>query len=254
MEISIMDAHYDPQTTVGQLVAERPGRSRIFETLKIDYCCGGKKPLAEACLKRGLDIDAVLEILHQADAQADQVDADAINPETLSLTDLADHIERTHHAYLRAEFPRLDKMTEKVLRVHGKAEPRLATVRQAYCDLRDELTSHMKKEENILFPMIRQTEQADSPVSFHCGSIANPIKQMELEHDHAGNALATIRTATDDFQPPEWACNTYRAMIDGLAQLESDLHLHIHKENNVLFPKAIKLEQEALAAFDHPKD
>ena len=249
-----MDAHYDPQTTVGQLVAERPDRSRIFETLKIDYCCGGKKPLAEACLKRGLDIDAVLETLRQADAQADQINADSVDPDTLSLTDLADHIEQTHHAYLRAEFPRLDKMTDKVLQVHGKAEPRLATVRQAYCDLRDELTSHMRKEEEILFPMIRQLEQTEGPIAFHCGSIANPIHQMEFEHEHAGNALATIRTATDDFQPPQWACNTYRAMIDGLAQLERDLHLHIHKENNVLFPKAIKLEHETLTASDHPKD
>ena len=249
-----MDTHYDPQTTVGQLVAERPGRSRIFETLKIDYCCGGKKPLAEVCLKRGLDIQAVLEILRQADAQADQINADDVDPDTLSLTDLADHIEQKHHAYLREEFPRLDTMTEKVFRVHGKNEPRLAVVRQAYCDLRDELTSHMKKEEKILFPMIRQLEQTDGPISFHCGSIANPIQQMEVEHEHAGNALATIRTATDDFQPPEWACNTYRAMLDGLAQLERDIHLHVHKENNILFPKAIDLEQQALAAFGQPKD
>ncbi|MCA9291143.1 MAG: hemerythrin domain-containing protein, partial [Phycisphaerales bacterium] len=165
----------------------------------------------------------------------------------LSLTDLADHIEREHHAYLRTELPRLDAMTEKVYRVHGAAEPRLGDVRRAFCAIRDELTTHMMKEERILFPMVRQLERSDGPVSLHCGTIAAPIRQMEAEHEHAGEALATIRTATDDFQPPEWACNTYRAMLDGLAQLERDMHAHVHKENNVLFPKALDRERQLQA-------
>jgi len=236
-----------PEMTVGQLVTESPGRSRVFETLKIDYCCGGKRPLSEACAKRGLDVQAVLDLLSKSDAEADR-GKDTVDPDALSLTDLADHIEKEHHAYLRTELPRLDAMTEKVSRVHGKSEPRLADVRQAFCALRDELTTHMVKEERILFPMIRELEQAKAPVSFHCGSIGNPIQQMEAEHEHAGDALVTIRTATDDFQPPEWACNTYRAMVDGLAQLERDLHLHIHKENNVLFPKALELEARLCTA------
>ena len=244
-----MDTLIDPQATVGQLVTERPGRSRVFETLKIDYCCGGKKPLSEACAKRGLDLQTVIELLQKADTKGgrseDMVDADG-----LSLTDLADHIEREHHAYLRTELPRLDAMTEKVYRVHGEAEPRLGDVRRAFCALRDELTTHMMKEEQILFPVVRQLEQSDRPVSFHCRTIADPIRQMEAEHEHAGDALATIRTATDDFEPPEWACNTYRAMLDGLAQLERDMHVHIHKENNVLFPKALALEAGTTAAAD----
>ncbi len=236
-----MPTQIDPQTTVGALVTERPARSRVFETLAIDYCCGGKKPLSEACAKRGLDPQAVIELIQEADDEGgrseDMIDADA-----LSLTDLADHIEREHHAYLRSELPRLDAMTEKVYRVHGEAEPRLGEVRRAFCALRDELTSHMMKEEQILFPLVRQLEQSDDPVSLHCGTIADPIRQMEAEHEHAGDALATIRTATDNFQPPDWACNTYRAMLDGLAQFERDMHVHIHKENNVLFPKALALE------------
>jgi len=239
-----MDTRIDPQTTVGQLVTERPSRSRVFETLKIDYCCGGKRPLAQSCQKRGLDVQAVIEILQSADAEADHADAQSIDPDAMSLTDLADHIEQTHHAYLREEFPRLDRITDKVRCVHGDADPRLAEVRQTFCAFRDELTSHMMKEEQILFPMIRQLEQSDGPLSFPCGSIANPIRQMEAEHDEAGDALAAMREATDDFQPPQWACNTYRAMLDGLAQLERDTHLHIHKENSVLFPKAIKFEAE----------
>jgi regulator of cell morphogenesis and NO signaling len=238
-----MDTHIDPQATVGQLVTDRPGRSRVFETLKIDYCCGGKRPLAEACGKRGLDTQAVVELLRKADAEADHGGAGTVDPVALSLTDLADHIEREHHAYLRRELPRLDRITEKVSHVHGEADPRLAEVRRAFCALRDELTSHMMKEETILFPMIRQLEQADGLPSSRCGSIANPIRQMETEHEHAGGALATMRAATDGFQPPEWACNTYRAMLDGLAHLERDMHQHVHKENNVLFPRALELEK-----------
>jgi regulator of cell morphogenesis and NO signaling len=244
-----MDKPIDPQATVGQLVTQHPGRSRVFETLNIDYCCGGKIPLSEACAKRGHDPMVVIGLLQKADAEGDQ-SGDMIDADALSLSDLADHIERAHHDYLRAELPRLDAMTDKVHRVHGESEPRLGDVRRAFCSLRDELTSHMVKEERILFPVIRQLEQSDGPVPIHSGTIADPIRQMEAEHEHAGDALATIRTATDDFQPPEWACNTYRAMLDGLSQLERDMHAHVHKENNVLFPKAIALEARTAAAAD----
>jgi len=227
--------------TVGQLVREKPSRYRVFESLKIDFCCGGKRLLSEACTQKGLDAQKVLEQLSMADAEPER-GVDTVDPDSMTLSDLADHIEREHHAYLRREFPRLDAITDKVVRVHGAKDPRLVVVRKAFCDLRDELTTHMMKEERILFPLIRQLEQAQGPVASNCGSVANPIRQMEAEHDDAGNALATIREATDEFQPPECACNTHRAMLDGLAQLERDLHLHIHKENNVLFPRAIELE------------
>jgi regulator of cell morphogenesis and NO signaling len=162
----------------------------------------------------------------------------------MTLTELADHIEATHHAYLKEELPRLDSMTEKVARVHGEHEPRLAQTRQAFLALKAELEPHMMKEERILFPIIRQLEQADGPLQFHCGSVANPIRQMEHEHDQAGNALAILSESTDRYTPPDWACNTYRAMLDSLARLESDMHQHVHKENNVLFPKAIRMEAQ----------
>ncbi len=236
-----MKTHIDPQTTVGQLVTERPGRSRVFETLKIDFCCGGKKSLNEACAKRGIDPEAVIELLEKADAEGAQSD-DIVDADSLSLTELADHIEREHHAYVRAELPRLDVMTEKVNRVHGETEPRLAEVRGAFCALRDEMTTHMAKEEQIVFPMVRQLEQSNGAVSHRGETIADSIRRMETEHELAGDALATIREATDNFTPPMWACNTYRAMLDGLAQFETNLHVHIHKENSVLFPKAIALE------------
>ncbi|MDP0496514.1 MAG: iron-sulfur cluster repair di-iron protein [Verrucomicrobiota bacterium JB024] len=228
------------QTTVGELVRERPARSRVFEQHRIDYCCGGKRPLAEVCAERGLDLDKILSEL-QASDQADTrlVDADA-----MGLAELADHIVATHHAYLREEMPRLDFMTRKVAAVHGDTEPRLRQIREVYVAFQEELTAHMMKEEQILFPMIREIETATAAPQFHCGSLANPIAQMESEHDSAGDALAQFRSLTDDYTPPEWACNTFRALYDALANLEQNMHQHVHKENNVLFPKALRREAE----------
>lgn len=232
----------DSNSTVGDFVRENPDRARVFESLRIDYCCGGKVSLEQACKKQGLDSSKVLLQLEHCDQSgrtAALVDADS-----MTLTELADHIEATHHAYLKEELPRLDFMTEKVARVHGEHEPRLAQTRQAFLALKAELEPHMMKEERILFPIIRQLEQATGPLQFHCGSVANPIRQMEHEHDQAGSALEILSESTDRYTPPEWACNTYRAMLDSLARLEADMHQHVHKENNVLFPKAIQLEAQ----------
>lgn len=234
----------DLQTAVGDIVKQRPARSRVFEKLQIDYCCGGKLPLAEACQKREIDPRDVLRELEESDAQPGPDEARPVDADAMSLAELVDHIERTHHEYLKAELPRLDGLTQKVLDVHGKHDPRLADVRRAFVALREELVGHMMKEEQVLFPIVRQLESATAMPAFHCGSVANPIRQMEYEHDNAGQALATLSELTDGYQPPEWACNTYRAMLDGLKQLEWDLHQHIHKENNVLFPKAMDLEDQ----------
>lgn len=227
-------------STVGELVRQRPARSRIFELLKIDYCCGGKIPLAEACAKRSVDPQQVLQQILTDDAVENRlIDADA-----MGLAELADHIEHTHHAYLREELPRLEYMTRKVAAVHGEHNPRLHQIRDTFLAFQRELLSHMLREEQVLFPLIRQIEQAERPVSFHCGSLANPIRAMEHEHDNAGDALERFRTLTDDFTPPDWACNTFRAMYDAFSKLESNMHQHVHKENNVLFPKALARESE----------
>lgn len=239
--------------TVGQLVCERPARARVFESLKIDYCCGGKLSLEEACRRNGVDPNEVRRQLAECDLQSvealsyqDQLaDADA-----MTLSELAAHIEQSHHAYLKSEIPRLDRLTEKVARVHGDRDPRLHELRRTFVQFREEIIPHMIKEEMVVFPMVRNMELHHTSLStepltpFHCGSVANPIRQMEHEHDHAGQALATMRELTDGFAPPEWACNTYRAMLDALAALERDMHQHVHKENNVLFPKAIELESQ----------
>lgn len=230
----------DSTQTVGDFVRECPSRARVFESLKIDYCCGGKISLARACEKRGINASDVLKQIEVNDAASEP--ADLIDADAMTLTELADHIEQTHHAYLREELPRLDFMTEKVSRVHGDKEPRLLEICDAFVALKAELEPHMMKEEKILFPIIRRLEASASRPEFHCGSVANPIRQMEHEHEQAGDALATIRKASEDFVPPDWACNTYRAMLDSLEKLEADMHQHVHKENNVLFVKALEME------------
>ena len=230
----------DTQATVGELVRERPARARLFESLEIDYCCGGKTPLVDACSKHNIETQEIVRLLVECDAECDTDDC-SVDADAMTLSALADHIEDTHHAYLRAELPRLEVLTEKVARVHGDREPRLQRVREAFVALRAELEPHMIKEEHILFPMVRQLEASADCSTFPSGGIANPIRQMEWEHDQAGQALAILREATDGFSPPEWACNTYRAMLDSLEHLEQDMHRHIHKENNVLFPKAMEM-------------
>jgi regulator of cell morphogenesis and NO signaling len=167
-----------------------------------------------------------------------------IDAASMSLAALADHIEQTHHAYLRSELPRLDAMTQKVASVHGEHDPRLWQVRETFVALFEEMFSHMMKEERILFPMVRKIEASSIAPVFHCGSIAHPIHQMESEHEQAGSALERLRELTDGYAPPNWACNTYRAMLEALARLERDMHQHVHKENNVLFPRALVMERE----------
>ena len=227
--------------TVGSIVTQQPALSRVFEQAGIDYCCGGKIPLAEACRQKGLDPQQFLATLQAAAADAA---GGGVEPGALTLTALADHIEATHHTYLRTELPRLAAMTAKVATVHGLHDVRLAQVRDTYAGLAAEMASHMMKEEQILFPMVRQLEDSATVPAFHCGSLANPIRVMESEHDQVGAALAALRELTDGFTPPDWACNTYRAMLDTLAGLERDTHQHVHKENNILFPRALAMEAD----------
>jgi len=233
----------DLQATVGQLVAERPGRSRVFERYGIDYCCGGKVPIAQACRERGLDVTEVLRELDVCDAETTAGDEVAWSERPLG--ELADHIVAVHHGYLRRELPRLTIHLDKIAAVHGPGNPALVEVRDVFAGLREELESHLLKEEQVLFPMIKQLDTASRQPDFHCGSVRFPIQVMEHEHDDAGAALVRLRALTVGYTPPAEACNTYRAALAGLAELEADLHRHIHKENNILFPRA----QEAEAAL-----
>ncbi len=229
-----------PSMSVGQLVAERPSRARVFEQFGIDYCCGGRAALGDVCAKQGLDAQGVVAALGEADAALPA--SDETDWTRATLRELIANILDKHHAYLRRELPRLAKITAKVHTVHGERHPKLAEVRQLFDALHDELAAHLLKEEEILFPMIRSMEASQTVAASHCGSVQNPIRVMEYEHDSAGAAIAQMRTLTDDFTPPADGCESYRAMLDGFAELEADLHQHIHKENNILFPRATEME------------
>lgn len=233
-----------PSTPVGQIVAAQPLLARVFERVGIDYCCGGKRTLAQACEAKGLDA-ATVAVLLDAAAQVPPVEP-AVDAGAMSLSALADHIESTHHAYLRDELPALVEKAERVAHKHRWRDARLPAVAATVHDLASEMFSHMAKEEQVLFPLVRALE-AKGGGSIPGGSIAHPIRQMESEHDVAGAALVRLRELTDGFTPDADACNTHRALLAGLARLESDLHAHVHKENNVLFPRALVLEAQAVA-------
>lgn len=231
--------------TVGEIAAASPAAASVLERYGIDYCCGGARPFEDACRERGLPAAAVQQDLDRAVAATDVPETDW---NTAPLRDLIHHILATHHEYLKLELPQLGQRLVKVVRAHGDKDPAtLGELEAVYEGLWRELDLHMHKEEMMLFPAIERYEAAANaglplpPSPF--GTIGNPIAVMESEHDSAGDALRRIRELTHDFQPPAYACATYRALLEGLQSLEADLHTHIHLENNILFPRAIELER-----------
>lgn len=221
-------------TTVGDIVSAFPATARVFESLKIDYCCGGKKPLAEACQARNLDAATVIAMLSALDQTTTGTAGAPANTSGMTLSELCDHIQTTHHSYLREELPRLDFLTRKVAAVHGEHEPRLVELRKTFEAFNAEMTTHTDEEDQSVFPSIRKLDGGDAPAHF-----AATLEKLQREHDAAGAALEQFKFLTDSYSPPEWACNTFRALYDALAQLERNMHQHVHKENNVLFPKAL---------------
>lgn len=230
--------------TIGEMVTERPSRARVFETFGLDYCCGGKKPLAEACQEKGIDPKTILDVLKMLDEQAGEPERDWSQA---TMTELAANIEQTHHAYLKRELPRLEYLVCRVALRHGDTQPHLVELRDVFLAMKPELEEHIVKEEQILFPLCRQLESAQTLPEIHCNSVDNPIKQMVHEHNDAGEALAKMRKLTNGYTPPMHACNTYRAMYDALAEFERDMHRHVHKENSILFPKASAAEWQLRA-------
>ena len=225
------------ESRVGQLVADRPGRARVFQQFRIDFCCGGGIPLSEACERNSVDPQTVLTELLRADNNTDTGNEPDWKNEKLSV--LVENIVSTHHTYLRNALPQLGAMAEKVHRVHGENHPELRNLLEVFSGLYAELDSHMFKEENILFPATRQLEMGALPPEA-AAQLFGPISVMEAEHESAGRALEELRRITGNYSPPESACNTYRGLYAGLEELERDLHWHIHKENNILFPRAIE--------------
>jgi regulator of cell morphogenesis and NO signaling len=232
----------DRNATIGEMVSQRLDLSRVFEKYGLDYCCGGGKTITEACSEKSLDPEIVFDDLKRAEAEPRESLSDDYSQ--MSLGSLVDHIVETHHAYLKRELPRLGGLLQKVVSKHGETDQRLHEVQDVFVAFAAELESHWNKEEKILFPMIKSLESTTTSFELPAGMLQAPIRVMEHEHDTAGNALAKLRELTDSFMPPEFACNTYKAMLDAVARLETDTHLHIHKENNILFPRAIELEQK----------
>ena len=230
--------------TLAELATGSYNAIRVLESHGLDYCCGGKLSLDQACQKKGLNPAEVLGEIERNAGGASSGDRDW---KTAPLDELARHVVATHHEYLKPELPVIGARLQKVRAVHGSKDPQLLDrMGELFGGLRAEMELHMHKEEAMLFPFIEQYGKAQAagrpmpPVPF--GTIANPIRVMEMEHTEAGDALSELRTITKDYALPEWACATVRALYAGLAALEADLHVHIHLENNIMFPRAIALE------------
>jgi len=234
----------DVNQTVREIAIEHPATVRVFESLGIDYCCGGKRSLQDACQRAGVPVERALDLL--AGVKVDST-TDTAEWGGASAQELVRHIVGQHHSYVRSETPRLMIMFEKVVRRHGQAHPELASIRDLFNALTEELSVHMHKEENVLFPYFEQMESAVArgtappPVVF--GSVKMPISRMLADHDDAGELLARIRALSNEYHAPDSACPTYRALYHGLEEFERDLHHHVHLENNILFPRALHMEQ-----------
>lgn len=223
--------------SVGELVLEKPSRSKVFEKAGLDYCCKGHEALGKACEAKGIPVEELLAALQDMDAK---VPEDEDRSWMKDVPTAVEHILRTHHDYTKEALPRLQFLTSKVASVHGHDDPRLRELDRAFQAFAQETFEHLAKEEQMLFPMILAVAKGERwPMP---PTVQMPIARMLQEHVQHGENLELFRRLTDGHVPPEGACNSWRAMLDGLAELEYDLHRHIHKENSWLFPTAIELE------------
>lgn len=231
--------------TVRDVAMELPQSTRLFEKLKIDYCCGGNKPLAEACASAGLDVDNVIALLAQT-TQSNPNDDNAAAFQNLSVTELITHILETHHVFTKSEMDRLQSLADKVLSAHGGNHPELIHLDELLTRLCADLKPHMFKEEQVLFPyivaMANAVDQNRAAPFAPFGTVNNPIRMMMREHDTAGEILRELRAVTSDYKVPADACISYQTLYQALEDFEKDLHQHIHLENNILFPKALEME------------
>jgi regulator of cell morphogenesis and NO signaling len=234
----------NPMMTVREVALDLPESKRLFEELKIDYCCGGHRPLTDACASAGLEINQVMELL--ANVGQSKVPSNGIDFQKLTLSGLIDHIVETHHDFTKTEMIRLEALTDKVIKAHGENHRELIRVGELVHLLCTDLKPHMFKEEQVLFPYIVTMERArlqGRPIPFPpFGTVKNPIRMMMTEHDTVGDLLRDLRIVTNDYKMPADACMSYQALFQALEGLEKDLHQHIHLENNLLFPKAAAME------------
>ncbi len=236
---------------VRELAGKYPQTLAVFEKYGIDYCCGGEADIASAADVAGANLDELLADLDKAMEMPLPDDPElARDWWAAPASDLADYVESRHHAFLWKELPRLSELLAKVRKAHAARHgAMLDELSVAFTALRLEMEQHLAKEEKVLFPLIRDLDAASHGGEVHVthsGSVIEPIGQLEREHESAGETLEHIRTLTDDYTLPDDACPSFVALYDGLKALEADLHRHIHLENNILYPKAMELEE-----FDH---
>lgn len=222
----------DADTPLAELVEQNPARARVLEERNLDFCCGGDASLAEACDEEGLDVGALREELEAVDERA-ETDEDM---EFDSPTELADFIVDHHHGYLRDELGPLGDLVEKVQRVHGDNHPELHEVADAFEELAREIPVHLSEEEQILFPAVRKLDNDDA-MQAELAAAAEVLDGLVDDHDETAEHLERIRQATDDYEVPDDACPSYENMLARLEKLEHDLHLHVHRENHMLFPE-----------------
>lgn len=238
-----------PESVVGQVVAADIRTAAVFSKYHIDFCCKGDRTIREACRLKHIDEDSVLQDLKEAVVSSND---SSINFENMAPDLLVDYIVKVHHAYVERAVLEIRPYLDKVTKVHGERHPELYTIREEFLKAAGALAMHMKKEEIILFPFIRKlaggiTTGEEGPFTH----IEEPIAMMEMEHEKEGARFEQIRQLTNNYQPPEDACQTYRLVYGLLEAFERDLHRHIHLENNILFPKALVLSSET-SAIIHP--
>ena len=229
------------QASVKDLVLENPAAARVFETLGIDYCCGGEQLFAQACKAANRSVEEVSAALQKVESAASEKDwRDA------SLTELAEHIVAKHHAFTQAEITRVSGLISKVVAAHGKNHPELAQIQTIFAGLSAELREHMMKEEEMLFPYIAEMEDAARvkrhPPEPMFGTVQNPVAAMVMEHEAAGQAFERMREITKGYTVPPDGCASYQALYQALPAFAADLHQHVHLENNILFPRTVELE------------
>ena len=228
-------------STLGEIVSRDVRAGAILDRHGLDYCCGGQRTLAEGCAERGISVVEVLAELEALEPGApERVEDDPAA--------LVDYIVSRHHAYVRTSLPVIQAHLAKVVAAHGANHPELGQIDAAFSTVAKELSLHMIKEEQVLFPYIRALADAvrggGPPPPDMFGTVQNPIRMMETEHQEAGDGLAVIRELSDGYRPPDDACGTYRLVFEELNAFERDLHRHVHLENSVLFPKAVELESK----------
>ena len=230
--------------SLAQIVNDNHKAASVFEKYDLDFCCKGKRSLQEACIEKALPVEKLLSELQAVNDNCEV----PVDFQKMTLTQLADYIVTKHHAYVKAEMPQIFSYLQKVATKHGDRHPEMRKVFELFSVIKSEMEEHMDKEELILFPRIEVAEEgalAEKTANMNVFYIQHPIQMMEAEHEKAGQLMTEIRELTGNYTPPNDACTTYRLSFAELRAFESDLHQHVHLENNILFPRAIELFQKA---------